>query len=1472
MRKWGLCLNLPAFLFVTPTVLEGLFFVGFKKMDIKMKYLIFVLFFRVALFGQMTIFSENMYSGSGGANGDAIGTHETNNRFEQDSFTYSGTGDMRTSSASTGYTGVSGTWNVMMNASGETFIIDGINASTYNSLVLSFGIGKAANAVNGSSLVLEYSTTGTTGTYTTISWSALPTGTGTSYGTTYHYRSSSSTIPSNVTTIRFRTTNTDEYRIDDVKLTGTLITTPEINLQGNGVTIADEDISPSTADHTNFGTTTVSTDIARTFTIQNTGTADLTITNVTLNSGTNFVVTGISTPLTIASGNSNTFTLTFNSASVGTFTDVVNVFSNDTDEATYNFNIQATTVIAPVITSALTASGSQNSAFTYTITALNSPSSFAASGLPSGLSIDTATGIISGTPTVFGVFNIIISASNVAGTDNQTLVLTLAESCYTATFESASKGSYVEDTVTIDSKDWILGECLIGNGVNDYTIGSNSARMRANANAIIELNNALSTGLSTISFNYRNYGTDPVAAIFSVDYSKDNGNSWLTAGYITPSASVQTFSATVNQPGSVKFRIKFSSGTTNDSHRVNIDNIQLCPYYNTQEIEVFGNSTTILNGDTTTKASNATDFGDDYFVGDAPIVKTYTITNYGNGTLNLSGLSISGASEFSISGLSSTSLASLASATFTVSFSAVSTGLKSAVVTIVNDDTDENPFTFAVSCFSNDYTKCALQAYSTVGFQDFEGSGTLTATSTGGSFTTAGGQNYGDNRSTKTDMFVGTASYQVTGANSHEVIFSGINTVDYKNVKFSFRIGAYAKTTAQGMETSDKVLVSISQDGGTSWSEQLIITGNNNAISDINTSSGSAITNAYDSTLLTGKRYGMSENSTNTFANSFVINDLPSVAQLKVKFNFQFSTTGGTNEVWVIDNLIFEGQLPQSTTWNGSSWTAGIPTPSTKAIIDGDYTTTIDDVQACECEIKSGRTFTVATNDYLEVQSNVVVNGDLVIEDDGSFVQVNDYAVNSGTGVHTLKRNPENLQIFDYVYWSTPQASTPFATIPNSRYYEWVTDYQNPTGYGYGNWFVPSGSNMTVGKGYIFRVPSNLNQNTIFTGSTFNNGIITTQIKKGPYTISSSIPPGVNGPITRFDDNWNLIGNPYPSAIDAMEFVTDNAAVLESGTVALWRHLTPISSSISSPYYQSFVYNYSSDDYVIYNGSGAVPFGAFDGKIASGQGFFVSMKDDVSVPSTSSVSFNNSQRNRSYNNAQFFRSAISTPRNELEKHRIWLDLVDSNKKAVSQMIGYIEGATNEDDFLFESKSSLMTGFQFYSILNSQFYKIQGRQLPFNDADIVPLGVIVPADGNYIIALNNVDGSFKTNYSKIYLEDKVTNTLHDLTQAPYQFNLVKGNYTDRFVLRFNDSKLSNPSNEALKDAIKVFVKEDKITINSKKEAISSYEVYNVLGQLLVKASELNVFEVQVDKQYRIGQPLIVKVLTESGVGHTVKLMF
>jgi hypothetical protein len=83
---------------------------------------------------------------------------------------------------------------------------------------------------------------------------------------------------------------------------------------------------------------------------------------------------------------------------------------------------------APVITSSTSASGTVGQAFSYSITATNTPTSYSATGLPSGVTINTTTGVISGTPTVASIYNVTIMATNADGTGSQSLTISVAGS------------------------------------------------------------------------------------------------------------------------------------------------------------------------------------------------------------------------------------------------------------------------------------------------------------------------------------------------------------------------------------------------------------------------------------------------------------------------------------------------------------------------------------------------------------------------------------------------------------------------------------------------------------------------------------------------------------------------------------------------------------------------------------------------------------------------------------------------------------------------------------------------------------------------------------------------------------------------------------------------------------------------------------------------------------------------------------
>lgn len=103
------------------------------------------------------------------------------------------------------------------------------------------------------------------------------------------------------------------------------------------------------------------------------------------------------------------------------------VVTNSSGSVVSNSASLAVTTATPVITnSPLTAVATAGSAFTYTITASGSPTSYSASPLPPGLSMAPATGVISGTPSTAGTTSVLLGATNASGTGNATLTITVA--------------------------------------------------------------------------------------------------------------------------------------------------------------------------------------------------------------------------------------------------------------------------------------------------------------------------------------------------------------------------------------------------------------------------------------------------------------------------------------------------------------------------------------------------------------------------------------------------------------------------------------------------------------------------------------------------------------------------------------------------------------------------------------------------------------------------------------------------------------------------------------------------------------------------------------------------------------------------------------------------------------------------------------------------------------------------------------
>jgi hypothetical protein len=562
-----------------------------------------------------------------------------------------------------------------------------------------------------------------------------------------------------------------------------------------------------------------------------------------------------------------------------------------------------------------------------------------------------------------------------------------------------------------------------------------------------------------------------------------------------------------------------------------------------------------------------------------------------------------------------------------------------------------------------------------------------------------------------------------------------------------------------------------------------------------------------------------------------------------------------------------------TTTYNGTIWSTA-PTLNMNGVISTSGTIA-NDVDLCSCTVNTGVTAIVAQGVMMRLQNELTVTGtgSLTFSDDSSLVQINDAASNSGSIFYQRVTTP--ISNFDYTYWSAPVAGQKLIDFsPNTLGDKFLSFDSSINNWKFENAYTTF---MSKGTGYIIRGPQSqmapLPPSPVsyqFTGAP-HNGIVSVAIGAA--------------------NNSVLAGNPYPSALDADSFILANTGITPlgtgkiSGTLYFWTHNTSIrlASTLAAGTAGSGSFAYTSDDYASYNITGGVGTasksstnpGAINdyipsGKIAAGQSFF------TSSALAGNVVFNNSMRvgvgSNVGNNSQFFKTASSGKSNGvIEKSRVWLDLYNTEGAYKQLLVGYITGATNNYDNIFDGITYNANAFlDFYSINKGNKLAIQGRELPFDITDEVPIGFSSKIDSNYKIAIGQVDGLLLE--KNILLKDKELNVVHDLSKGPYSFTTAKGVFDERFVILYTNKTLSVDEVEPITQGLLISTKNKSIAIQSSEETIADAYVYDIAGKQLFAKKAINANKMVISNLAATNVVLLVKVVLTNGSEVTQKIVY
>jgi hypothetical protein len=534
----------------------------------------------------------------------------------------------------------------------------------------------------------------------------------------------------------------------------------------------------------------------------------------------------------------------------------------------------------------------------------------------------------------------------------------------------------------------------------------------------------------------------------------------------------------------------------------------------------------------------------------------------------------------------------------------------------------------------------------------------------------------------------------------------------------------------------------------------------------------------------------------------------------------------------------------------------------------------------------------------LTVTHYLKLDGTIDLEGESQLVQT-DQSDFDAASTGTLERDQQGYSnTFLYNYWCSPVAPTSNAayTIPdvinnvgfltsgyngttspvrNADY--WIWKYTNRPNDTYSEWqHLRSTGSLNVGEGFTMKGPG--------TGTPDQNYEFLGQPNNGDFSLAVTV------------DNEYLIGNPYPSALDANQFILDNISTTDGGTnttnvingaLYFWDHFTNNSHYLSDYEGGYAVYTLLGGTVAIstdtrINASYASGTNLPERYIAVGQGFFVSAVDDGGLTGLTqpivggNILIKNSQRAfqkeivSGSNTGSVFHKTSKTSKttaNKIkdtrEKIRLMFDSPDGYHRQL--LVGVDKNASNDFDLGYEAILAESNREDMYWNLNGTDLLIQALGY-FNESQKIPFTIKINKEGLAVIkidALENIDES-----KNIFVHDLELDTYHDLRDGSFGIVLSPGIYADRFEITFSNNAFALSTDNFDQEYVYVYFSNEKESIivhNPNSKNIQSVELYNVLGQSIFNQTNNENSDYLEFKTNKIqAGTFIIKLNTEDGI--------